>query len=90
MLHLILQFVIYKESFEKDSSTFKEYIQHFINQDLKIPFIIYADKRIVGEEEELLNQYSFSALANFPGSLTTTIISMSNLLSYEGGNEIDR
>lgn len=81
---------VYKKEYETSHRMFKKYIQHFIDIDSKIPLIVYIDNgRIEGEEGTLLNLYPYSALANMPVSLTTTIISMSNLLSYEGGNEND-
>lgn len=84
---------VYKPTYEKDNGTFKEYIQYLIDADSRIPIIIYIDNgnRIDEKDEEgiLLNQYPYSSIANMPTTLTTNIISMANLLSYEGGNEND-
>lgn len=82
---------VYVKEFENEHKIFKKYIQHFIGIDSKIPLIVYIDKGRIDDEEEneLLNFYPYSALANIPVTLTTTIISMSNLLSYEGGSEVE-
>lgn len=83
---------VYIKEHEKNNETFKKYIQHLIDTNSKIPFIVYIEYdqgRIEGEENNLFNLYPYSAFANVPVTLTTTIISMSNLLSYEGGNEND-
>lgn len=81
---------VYKKIYETENQTFKKYIQFLIDIDSKIPIIIYIDNgRVDGEDGELLNLYPYSSLANIPTTLTTNIIAMVNLLSYEGGNEND-
>lgn len=81
---------IYKKEYEEEKGMFRQYINHLIAIDSKIPIIIYIDNgRIDGDEGVLLNQYPYSSLANIPTTLTTNIISMANLLSYEGGTEND-
>lgn len=81
---------VYKKAFETENYSFKTYIQHLINIDSGVPIVVYTgSERIEGEDSDLLNTYPYTSLANTPVTLTTQVIAMANLLTYEGGNTND-
>lgn len=83
--------IIYR--YEKEGKDQEEkiriYIQKLKDLDLEIPVVVYAtfDNRVVGEDSDVINSYPFSVIANLPTSLTSNMISLASVLSYEGEKE---
>lgn len=63
----------------------RKYIQKLQELDLNIPVVVYAtfENRVVGEDAEVINSYPYSVLANMPTSLTSNMMSLANVVSYE-------
>jgi len=81
---------LYEESYENERPTLGVYLELLIEKDSKIPIIIYTGRAfLAGMNLELANQYPYSTFANMPATLTTSIISLSNIISYERKDEDD-
>ncbi|WP_430789068.1 hypothetical protein VBD025_02700 [Virgibacillus flavescens] len=63
----------------------RKYIQKLQELDLNIPVVVYATfkNRVIGEDAEIINSYPYSVLANMPTSLTSNMMSLANIVSYE-------
>lgn len=81
---------LYEESYENEHPTLGGYLELLIEKDSRIPIIIYTGRAFLsGLNLELANQYPYSTFANMPTTLTTSIISLSNIVSYERKDEDD-
>lgn len=82
-----IDIIIYR--YELDGKEQEGIIQQYIGKlkelDLSIPIVVYAtfDNRIVGEDANLINSYPYAVLANMPTSLTSNMVSLANVVSYE-------
>lgn len=81
---------LYEDNYENEQPTLGVYLEMLIEKDSKIPIIIYTGRAfLAGMTLELANQYPYSTFANMPTTLTTSIISLSNIISYERKDEDD-
>jgi len=64
----------------------REYIQALNDKEKKIPLVIYAKRGnlVTGKDEKSVESYPYSVMANMPTSLTSNMMSLANVLSYEG------
>ncbi|MDM5196642.1 hypothetical protein QUF79_00880 [Fictibacillus enclensis] len=75
----------YEKNNGQQEESVRKYIQLLKDLDLEIPVVIYANfnNRVDGEDSVTINSYPFSVIANLPTSLTSNMISLANVLSYE-------
>lgn len=73
-----------KEDSSKQEEKIRKYIQALIDRESKIPVVIYAKpgNQVNGDDGEIINKYPYTVIANLPITLTSHIISLSNVLSY--------
>lgn len=82
-----IDIIIYR--YELNGNEQEEIIRKYIGKlkelDLNIPVVVYAtfQNRVVGEDADLINSYPYSVLANMPTSLTSNMMSLANVISYE-------
>ncbi|MFB1082498.1 hypothetical protein [Jeotgalibacillus sp. JSM ZJ347] len=78
----------YKQSIENGDPFLGKYIDYLRNKDSKVPIVIYAKSdRVTKNDEIMIHDYPFSVLANLPTTLTSNMISLTNILSYNDGGE---
>jgi hypothetical protein len=80
--------VVYRyEKIERDKQeeTIRKYIQALKDRDSKIPVVVYArpGNFVDGDDGKLVDSYPYTVMANLPTTLTSNMISLSNVLSYE-------
>lgn len=81
---------MYDEIYEAENHVLEKYLELLLEKDSRIPLIVYTDyKQLKGDNLILANKYPYSTFANMPTTLTTSIISLSNLISYERNDEDD-
>ncbi|WP_106768716.1 hypothetical protein [Paenibacillus faecalis] len=69
---------------EDQEKLIREYMQVLIDKQLKIPVVIYVKSgRLNGKDEEKVNEYPFTVIANMPTTLTGNMISLATVLAYE-------
>lgn len=75
----------YEKEGRNQEENIRMYIQKLKDLDLEIPVVVYAPfgNRVDGEDSDIINSYPFSVIANLPTSLTSNMISLANVLSYE-------
>lgn len=75
----------YEKEGRNQEESIRMYIQKLKDLDLEIPVVVYAPfgNRVDGEDSDIINSYPFSVIANLPTSLTSNMISLANVLSYE-------
>jgi len=63
----------------------RKYIQELKDRDSKTPVVVYAKKGhfVDGEDGEVVDSYPYSVMANLPTTLTSNMISLASVLSYE-------
>src|SRR5690625_811865 len=73
-----------KPSGSEQEETIRGYMQMLLDRESKVPVVVYAKgNRVDGEDEEMVNLYPYSVMANLPTTLTSNMISLINILSYE-------
>lgn len=81
---------MYEEKYEEENKVLEKYLELLIERDSKIPLIVYTGfQQLKGNNLILANKYPYSTFANMPTTLTTSIISLSNIISYERKDEDD-
>lgn len=75
----------YEKEGRNQEESIRMYIQKLKDLDLEILVVVYAPfgNRVDGEDSDIINSYPFSVIANLPTSLTSNMISLANVLSYE-------
>lgn len=75
----------YEKEGRNQEESIRMYIQKLKDLDLEIPVVVYApfSNRVDREDSDIINSYPFSVIANLPTSLTSNMISLANVLSYE-------
>ncbi|UTR13117.1 hypothetical protein MM221_10630 [Salipaludibacillus sp. LMS25] len=68
----------------------RDHIKILKNSDSRIPIVIYTKCRLDGEDENSVNSYYYSTLANLPVTLTTNMISLLSIISYEKNIKIEK
>lgn len=61
----------------------REYIKILKKNNSRIPIVIYTKSKLEGEDESSVNSYYYSTFANMPVTLTTNMISLLSIISYE-------
>ncbi|MFY3792565.1 hypothetical protein ACOQFO_12905 [Ureibacillus sp. MALMAid1270] len=81
---------MYEENYEDENHVLEKYLELLIEKDSRIPLIVYTGfKQLKGDNLNLANKYPYSTFANMQTTLTTSIISLSNIISYERKDEDD-
>lgn len=81
---------MYEENYEEENKILEKYLELLLEKDSRIPLIIYTGfKQLKDNNLNLANKYPYSTFANMPTTLTTSIISLSNIISYERKDEDD-
>lgn len=81
---------MYDEIYEAENHVLEKYLELLLEKDSRIPLIVYTNyKQLKDDNLILANKYPYSTFANMPTTLTTSIISLSNLISYERNDEDD-
>jgi len=72
---------------DKQEETIRRYIQALKDRDSKIPVVVYAKpgNLVDGEDGKFVDSYPYAVMANLPTTLTSNMISLANVLSYERG-----
>lgn len=70
---------------DKQEEKIRSYIQALKDRDSKIPVVVYAKSGnfVDGEDGILVDSYPYTVLANLPTTLTSNMISLANVLSYD-------
>lgn len=72
---------------DKQEEKIRKYIQALKDRDSKIPVVVYANPGnrnfVDGEDGKFVDSYPYTVMANLPTTLTSNMISLSNVLSYE-------
>lgn len=69
---------------QKNDNFIRKYINKLEELDLDIPLVVYTTNvRLEGEDLNSVNNYPYSVMANMPTSLTSNMMSLANVLSYE-------
>lgn len=61
----------------------REYIKILKDINSRVPIVIYAISKLDGEDLSWVNSYYYSTFANLPVTLTTNMISLLSIISYE-------
>lgn len=74
-----------KKETDKQEETIRAYIQALKDRDSKIPVVVYAKPgHLVDKKDgEIVNSYPYAVMANLPTTLTSNMISLAGVLSYE-------
>lgn len=80
--------IVYRyEKIQRDmqEEKIREYIQSLKDRDSKIPIVVYAKPGnfVDGEDGKFVDSYPYSVMANLPTTLTSNMISLASVLSYE-------
>lgn len=72
---------------QNEEKNIRKYINKLEDLHLEIPLVVYATMgtRVEGEDLDSINNYPFSVIANMPTSLTSNMMSLANVLSFERG-----
>ena len=70
---------------DKQEEKIRKYIQALKDRDSKIPVVVYAKpgNLVDGDDGKFVDSYPYTVMANLPTTLTSNMISLSNVLSYE-------
>lgn len=70
---------------DKQEEKIRKYIQALKDKDSKIPVVVYAKpgNLVDGDDGKFVDSYPYTVMANLPTTLTSNMISLSNVLSYE-------
>lgn len=85
----IIVYTYVKKQQGKQEEIIRKYIQFLIDRDISIPMVVYAKpgNQVDGDDGNFVNAYPYTVIANLPTTLTSNMISLSNVLSYERRDE---